>query len=82
MTRISYLLLLVVGSEEELGAVTGVEPEDELSLGVVTGQLHARLVNHHGRTRSFRLEKVLLVSEEAHQLAAQDSVVRLPGSIN
>ena len=75
------LLLLTVGSEEELGAVTGVESEDELSLGVVSGQLYTRLVNHDRRTGSFGLEEVFLVSEETHELATQHGVVGLPGSV-
>ena len=75
------LLFLTVSSKQELRAVAGVKSEHELSLGVISGQFHTRLIDHYGRAWSFGLEEVFLVSEETHQLAAQNSVVRLPGSV-
>merc|ERR1719384_2212169 len=74
------LLVLAVRGEEELRAVAGVQPEHELALGVVLGRLHARLEYHQRRTRSLGLEEIFLISEEAHQLATEHSVVRFPGS--
>ena len=76
------LLLLVVGPEQELGAVAGVEPEHELPLGVVVCRLHARLEDHQRRTGGLGLEKVFLISEETHQLATQNCVVGLPRSVD
>ena len=75
------LLLLVVRPEQELGPVAGVEAEHELPLGVVVRHLHARLEDHQWRTRGFGLEEVFLIFEEAHQLAAQNCVVRFPRSM-
>ena len=74
------LLLLVVGPEQELGAVAGVEPEHELPLGVVVRRLHARLEDHQRRTGGLGLEEVFLISEEAHQLATKNCVVGFPRS--
>ena len=62
----------VVGAEEELGAVGGPQPEHVLALGVVAGPFALRLVQVQRRRRPLALHKLLLVFEEAEQLAAQD----------
>ena len=73
-----HLLFLAVGAEQELASVGSVESEDEIPLGVVVGKLDTGLVDHDGAAGGLGLEEVLLVPEEAHELAAENCVVALP----
>ena len=55
-----------------------MESEDEIPLGVVVGELDTGLVDHDGAAGGLGLEEVLLVPEEAHELATENCVVALP----